>query len=35
MNSIVSDDENAMADTYLSVMKHMDNTRNVVIQLMS
>lgn len=35
MNSIVSDDENAMADTYLSVMKHMDNTRNTVIQLMS
>jgi hypothetical protein len=31
----VSDDKNATADTYLSVMEHMDNTRDIVISLMS
>ena len=35
LDNLVSDAENATADTYLSVMKHMDNTRNIVIELMS
>lgn len=35
LDNIVSDDENATAGTYLSVMKHMDNTKDIVISLMS
>jgi DNA-binding GntR family transcriptional regulator len=35
LDSLVSDDKNATADTYLSVMAHMDNTRDIVISLMS
>lgn len=34
LNNIVSDEENATAGTYLSVMKHMDNTKDIVIGLM-
>lgn len=34
LDNIVSDDENATAGTYLSVMKHMDNTKDIVIDLM-
>ena len=35
LRNLVSDDENAAADTYMSVMKHMDNTKNTVIKLMA
>ena len=35
LDNLVSDEENAAAGTYLSVMKHMDNTRDIVIDLMS
>ena len=35
LDNIVSDDESATAGTYLSVMKHMDNIREIVISLMS
>jgi DNA-binding GntR family transcriptional regulator len=34
LRNLVSDDENAAADTYMSVMKHMDNTKDTVIKLM-
>ena len=35
LRNLVSDDENAAAATYMSVMKHMDNTKNTVIKLMA
>lgn len=35
LEHMVSEEEGAMAGTYLSVMKHMDNTRDIVIKLMS
>ena len=35
LDNLVSDEKNATADTYLSVMEHMDNTRDIVISLMS
>ena len=35
LDNIVSDEEGATAGTYLSVMKHMDNIRDIVISLMS
>lgn len=34
LDNIISEDENATAGTYLSVMKHMDNTKDIVIDLM-
>ena len=34
LDNIVSDEESATAGTYLSVMKHMDNTKDIVIDLM-
>ena len=34
LDNIVSDEEGATAGTYLSVMKHMDNTKDIVIDLM-
>lgn len=34
LRNLVSDDENAAVDTYMSVMKHMDNTKDTVIKLM-
>lgn len=35
LENIVSDEESATAGTYLSVMKHMDNTKETVIALMN
>lgn len=35
LDNIVSDEEIATAGTYLSVMKHMDNTKDIVIDLMN
>ena len=34
LDNIVSDEEGATAGTYLSVMKHMDNIKDIVINLM-
>ncbi|MDO5477058.1 MAG: hypothetical protein Q4F43_08105 [Eubacteriales bacterium] len=35
LDNIVSDAESATAGTYLSVMRHMDNTIEIVIALMN